>query len=143
MNSDGHLTWPVRHSLIRYLGSLGDGRAVLSRGARSCPPDGVTFPIDKADNSTLAFVGEVRFLGHHGLLDIRISDPHLELSPTLCRLSLAPQRGRRTVVAECSIQIRFTDERWHVMGRNVRLTNEGSELFGRVYQPGEFLVSRE
>lgn len=79
---DGTLDWGIKESFRKYIaGPIAGGRITVTDGAKQAAANGVfTFTDGKGsyDTSThasdTAFKGGVRFEGHHGLLDVRLSD---------------------------------------------------------------------
>lgn len=141
MDSDAALTWPVRLTFLRYISTLPDGQAVLDRGARVTPGLGIVFPLDRADvdaasgDGSAWFTGEVHFVGHHGLLDIRLADPCVHVAGGVGSLAVATGRGHRQL-ATCTVTSEpDTAGRWSAT--DVRLTEWGAGVFGDVYADGE------
>jgi hypothetical protein len=145
MADEGYgLTWTIRRSFLDYLSSLADGRAVLGRGATVSPPHGVTFPprgaeIDAATGIGGAwFTGDVRFTAHHGLLQVVIADPRLDLRQGTGTITISTGTVH-LAMAEFSVEYAHVggDGRWRAY--DVRLTESGAALFGGAYLPGDTL----
>lgn len=109
-----------------------------------------------AQSTTVVFRGDVRFSGHHGFLFVRIADPAITVDPdgngvlttagsdptdpASGRLSLARLRVSRSDgwQAQSAGQ---RSEAW--TGTEVRLTAEGSEVFGGAYAESDPLDDLE
>lgn len=76
----GSLSWGVRQSFRNYItGPIGAGTITTAGGATQAGGNGVfTFPItggsSDAGVADVASAGSVRFAGHHGILDVQLSD---------------------------------------------------------------------
>ena len=137
--------WPIKQSFLRYIAAMPDGRAILAGGAQVSDRDGVIFAAGNASNysaatgeGTVAFVGEVGFHGHFGMLNIRIANPSLSVEGGMGTLLIAAGADRRLALVEAAIDFTIDEagsHRWHA--RDVRLTGDGSDLFGGVYGVGE------
>jgi len=80
----GTLTWGFKESFRSYVsGTIANGSWEASDGASYATPSfswsGATGEVDAQGNGRIAFAGTVRFTGHGGLLDTRISSPVLVL----------------------------------------------------------------
>lgn len=139
------LMWPIKQSFLRYIAGMPDGRAILAGGARVSERDGVIFAAgDRPDYSaatgegTVRFVGEVVFHGHFGMMRIRIADPWLRIAGGRGTLLIDGGADRRLALVEAAIDFAVDCGHrpvWHA--RDVRLTGDGSDLFGGVYGAGE------
>jgi hypothetical protein len=126
------LRWSVKESFVGYVRASGGV-------VRPEPGDGGEFVFRRtSDDTRLAFEGEATFEAHHGMLQVRLTDPELELTGTTGSLSVRdhadPDAGGRLTIARVQVV---------EMGPPVRLgvsvTTMGSRLFGDVYPPGEAL----
>ena len=139
------LMWPIKQSFLRYIAGMPDGQAILSGGARVSDRDGVIFANETGSNysaasgeGTIRFLGEVVFRGHFGMLKVRIADPWLRVEDGTGTLLIASATDRRLALVEAVIDFAADGEDRHVWrAHNVRLTDDGSDLFGNVYQAGE------
>jgi hypothetical protein len=87
----------------------------------------------------LRFDGSVVFEGHGGLLHVVVGEPELELDGARGVVGLADPDwpGRRMRLAIFACDVSPTPAAW--TGSSVRLTEEGSDLFFRVYGVGDLL----
>jgi hypothetical protein len=143
----GGLRWGIKRSFLRYLSSLPDGQCSVTDGA-SALTDGVspvpgplfafTADDDQPDGPTvLRYRGDVRFRGHFGFLRVRVADPWLEITGDEGKLS-AIGIGSEPVPRRLLVTFRVRREDGMAFrGIDVRLTAEGSELFGDNYPVGE------
>ncbi|WP_424936171.1 MULTISPECIES: HtaA domain-containing protein [Bacteria] len=89
----GTLTWGFKESFRSYIsGTIANGSWEASDGASYSTPtfswSGATGEVDAQGNGRIRFAGTVRFTGHGGLLDTRISSPVLVLGPSGAVLQL-------------------------------------------------------
>lgn len=79
------LNWGVKESFRKYVSGFAEGKWELSDGVTGTfdfpLKDALKFKND-ADISKLEFGGKVHFTGHHGLLDLTISEPTIEKTNT-------------------------------------------------------------
>jgi len=163
----GGLRWGIKHSFLRYLGSLPDAQCSVTDGASAVtddttPPLGPLFVFTAADDqppddqladdqlhsppggpTVLRYRGDVRFKGHFGFLRVRVADPWLEIAGDEGKLS-AVGIGSEPAPRQPLVTFRVRrdgdgpGEGGTVFrGTDVRLTAEGSELFGDHYPVGE------
>ncbi|MFJ3324625.1 HtaA domain-containing protein [Streptomyces griseus] len=79
---DGKLEWGIKESFRKYIaGPIAQGEITVADGAQQADGNGVfTFTDGKGTYDTAthasdtAFKGSVRFEGHHGVLDVKLSD---------------------------------------------------------------------
>ncbi|MCI4040250.1 HtaA domain-containing protein [Streptomyces sp. TRM75563] len=79
---DGKLEWGIKESFRKYIaGPIAQGEITVADGAQQADGNGVfTFTDGKGTYDTAthasdtAFKGSVRFEGHHGVLDVQLSD---------------------------------------------------------------------
>ncbi|MEU6951349.1 HtaA domain-containing protein [Streptomyces sp. NPDC045714] len=79
---DGTLDWGIKETFRKYIaGPIAQGEITVADGAKQAAGNGVfTFTDGKGSYDTAthgsdtAFKGSVRFEGHHGLLDVELSD---------------------------------------------------------------------
>jgi hypothetical protein len=139
------LYWPIKLRFRAYVEHLDDGVSAAGRGATDL---GRTYrfsvgDIDVSEPSYLraAFVGEVRFRGHHGMLLVSVRDPAIEvrddkLSVTIAYPWLAEGPVDRLEIARADACGHLRTDRG-VEITAARLTDDGSELFGGTYRTGE------
>src|SRR5690606_41148339 len=75
------LTWGIKRSFIRYIGSLPDTAHAAVDGAYLGETSFFTFPVDATAANTPAVVrfrGSLRIRAHGGMLDVLIADPWIE-----------------------------------------------------------------
>jgi hypothetical protein len=138
----GSLRWGLKLRFLQYVANLPDGQCSVTDGGRLAPGPLFVFPADEgaaggAAATVLRFRGDLRFKGHMGFLKVRIADPWLELDGdegTLSALGLGGDAAPRRPLATFRVR---AEEGSGSRGTEVRLTAEGSELFGDVYAVGE------
>jgi hypothetical protein len=151
------LRWSIKYPFLVYIASMADGRCSVTDGASIVEgPEHDQFlfePVAEVVSGSsveLSFRGEVRFSGHHGMLYVRIADPVVRLGrngavlSTLVREATAAQPDRLDLV-RCTVPgpptpvpvSREVVPRHTWLGRDVRLTAAGSDVFGGVYPVGE------
>lgn len=146
------LRWGIKASFLDYVrrmpgsrGTIGDGaepvgaaEVLWSLGPR---PPAATMP---DATHAWAFVGDVRFSGHGGMMFVRLAAPAVEVGPAGARLTIAGERddAPRLPLADLTLARHETPETeadgvelW--MARDVRLTAAGAGLFNDVYAAGE------
>ncbi|MDQ0691440.1 HtaA domain-containing protein [Arthrobacter sp. W4I7] len=140
--------WGIKEGFVRYIARMGDGICSTTDGADisgkkflfSVTPSQSENP---PEPQSFAFIGDVRFSGHHGLLFVRIADPTLAITGDTAVLSvvdyLDQQEGKRLDLATACIAVREdpTTGVRILNGTDVRLTADGTELFNNVYPEGE------
>lgn len=82
LESDG-MSWLVKESFVRYILRVG-GRIDCEGEARVLKDVGIFFPLqdgqsENVERHSIAFSGSVHFSAHAGFLDLRITDPVVEL----------------------------------------------------------------
>jgi hypothetical protein len=139
------LSWTIKKAFLGYIARMDDGRCSVTDGAtvlseeRGLP----TFGFELAGHETpspgttrLCFRGDVRFAGHHGMLFVRVVDPVVDVSGSRARLSVLDEGSCRELVEFEVVPFDSPEGGgWH--GTGVRLTAEGSDLFGGAYPDGE------
>jgi len=143
------LTWGIKASFLSYLKRLPDREVYLGEGATLI--DGrFHFPLASdsdydvaADAGTLKFSGDVRFVGHFGMLYVTFVDPWLEMDGRRGALTIAdpdfhPDATRRLPMVELSIAAPAEvagPREW--TGISTALRPEATHLFSDTYAPGE------
>lgn len=143
------LTWGIKASFLSYLMRLPDKKAYVGAGATYT--DGrFHFPLasdsdyDIAANvGTLRFAGDVRFVGHFGMLYVMIANPWLEVDGRRGTLTIAdpdlhPDVTRRLPLVELDLAapVEAAGHReW--TGISTALCSEATPLFSDTYAPGE------
>ena len=145
------LTWGLKRSFIRYIGSLPDGGHALGDGASLshgsfftfAPAPGSTFdPLTLS--GTLKFAGQLRLTGHHNMLYVLLADPWIEFAGgeailTVLDATSWPDRTKRIRLAELSPGAHelFSDGSLIFPAMGVRLADTGVEVFGGNYPAAE------
>lgn len=142
---DSTLSWGVATGFRGYLVDLPDSSTECAGG---CTPSGDEFLFPQSSiigsGNEFRFSGVVRFTGHHGMLDVQISDPMVQLIRDRWFLTVEEPGSRRP--ASRSPLAHLPDltvvrDRDRVMGLCIRpeLTFEGTYLFGNVYRTGHHM----
>lgn len=107
--SSGDLVWGIDQEFISYVtGPIATGTVSVSGGAQK---SGSLFTFTAAGGNsnlttgtgTAKFTGAVRFIGHHGALDVTLKDPRITLtSSTKARLTVAVD-GERIPLADLNL----------------------------------------
>ena len=130
------LTWGVKQSFRSYV--QGSGGTIQPGPGVSLAPDGA-FVFAAAPGASLsldadgrlqgqgAFLGEIQFEAHGGMLSVRIAEPAIEVTGAGCTLTV-DDRGRRTSLAvldlaaaaregdDLVIPAKMSMEGWQVLG---------------------------
>lgn len=140
MQADGELTWPIRRSVLDYIASV-RGRALLTGGAGVRMNEGITFPVRSAtragDTVRVSCGGSVRFVAHGGLLDVKIADPHVEISGDTGAVTVEVGGGRQPLAVCGFAGAGPSGDAW--LAAEVRLTEPGAAMFGGVYRADDLL----
>lgn len=139
----GSLTWAVRDTLMRYVTVIAKGSFDVA-GEASFDEAGVfTFPLVRAESTEagwrLFFTGSLHFQAHHGLLDIRIIDPEIVVSPGAGSLLARTEPGSTDTTAIVELGPAAPLEEgdqlvWDAVP--TRLLASAVEMFGTVYAAG-------
>lgn len=127
--SNTRLIWPVRRSFVGYVQGVG-GRITMLDGA-SHDGDAFIFPGGRVSPRRWEFVGAVVFQAHRGILEVGLASPAVELANAGADLTVATRpdgSGRILLATVGDLASGFED---------VRLTEDGSALFGGSYPAGE------
>lgn len=154
-SADPGLVWPIKASFVAYVLGMEDGELAAADGATVSATQVFTFEPATASASptaspafdaatqrgTLAFRGDVRFVGHFGMLNVRIADPAIEFGPESIVLTAATgENGERIPLAILALPAPAVSDTliaWH--GVIPQLTTPGSDLFNGVYPRGQEL----
>ena len=140
------LQWGVKESFRRYVEAAGGKIEVLDGAERAA--DG-TFVFPAAPSSDLrlgaggkpegagAFLGQVRFEAHGGMLSVKLVAPALEIGPSEMVLSVADERGDRLPIAK--LDISSTNAEDGGLAVPAKVTLDGMYLLGDHYPPGTVL----
>ncbi len=138
------LIWGVKESFRRYVEGAG-GVIEVAAGAERAPDGAIAFAAD-ADHLTLgadgklegrgAFLGEVRFEAHGGMLAVRLIDPSIEIGPTGATITAAdtPARDYRVEVARLDLNAAELNAAGELVVP-AALAIDGSHLLGGHYPP--------
>lgn len=143
------LRWAIKASFLSYARRLPDCQVFVREGAgyhngRFHFPPAPDSEYDPAtDAGTLRFAGDVRVIGHHGMLHVMIQDPWLEIDGRRGTLTVAdpdyhPDRSRRLALVELSMATPaevIGHREWRRISTALR--PEATALFGNTYAPGE------
>lgn len=138
------LQWGIKSSFLDYVTRMPDGRALAGAGVTVNERGELVFPFDEEATSspeTFAFGGDVRFSGHFGLLFVQIALPHIVVRDGVGEMTVldpGSKDGTRLHLVTLGLTGPRSEDgldRWEAT--DVRLTPEGVELFGDVYQVGE------
>ncbi|HEY1134820.1 MAG TPA: HtaA domain-containing protein [Nocardioides sp.] len=148
------LRWGIKASFIDYVRRMPGGKGSISDGAVPVGAAEVLYALDAAppvatlDGATRAwaFVGDVRFAGHGGMMFVRLASPWIEVGPDGARLTIEDPHqtpgAPRLPLADLTL-VRHPSPEADADGvelwaaDDVRLTAEGSSLFNDVYGAGE------
>lgn len=137
------LAWSVRSSFLRYLHRGALGGVELGPGTGSMPDGRFHFPLRTAEGfdpdaltGRLAFCGGIRFLGHGGMIDVRLGGFDLALDAGRGVLRTRRRDGMLPLVDVCVEQVARTSA--HVaMLLSSTLSCGAEEIFGGVYRVGD------
>src|ERR1700722_4170311 len=89
------LRWAIKPSFIAYVSRMPDGRAYLGKGVTVNARDEILFELDQqATDHAFAFLGEVLFSAHFGMMSVLISRPGIVLHGAEGELTVAdPESG--------------------------------------------------
>jgi hypothetical protein len=149
------LRWAIKPSFVGYVARARDGRAYLSDGAAVNADNEILFELEEHSGAapakdddgaheqhTFSFRGDVRFTAHYGMLFVRIARPRVTLRGAEGELTVvdpeSSDRDARLRLVTFTVDGQAVHDRvrrWDAA--DVRLTAEGAELFGEVYQATE------
>ncbi|MFB7890645.1 HtaA domain-containing protein [Microbacterium sp. NPDC056044] len=121
------LEWPIRRSLLAYVGELDDGEVILGDGAQDSP-GGFLFPSAGADSDALRFSGAVTVTGYEGALTLPVVEPWIEPDDHGHKLTIrdpATPGARIRLVTIARLERRDDAS---VLGTGVALASPGSLL---------------
>ena len=147
--TSGSLTWGIRTSFTSYLrGPIAKGSWQLSGGA-NWNGSAFTFPLtsgsyDPATKSgSVKYSGSVHMTGHHGILDMTLAEPSLEIKGSTGHLYLdvksSSMDGKKTSYGRvdfATFQV-STSGNSAIKGSSVKLTATGAKAFAGFYKAGE------
>lgn len=141
--TDSALRWAVRDSLIRYVTVIAKGSYTVAGGVVEGDDGVFSFPLRRAVKEgadwRLTFAGSVRFLAHHGLLDVLISDPEIVIGPDGGVLATHVDGDSDDLLGVVALEPSAPTETeaglaWPEVG--TQLAASAVDLFGTVYAAG-------
>jgi hypothetical protein len=136
------LAWAVRSSFRRYVRRAAVGSEILDGGAGAISDVLLYFPVREVrcfraerGDAQISFSGGVRFLGHAGMIDLRLGEFDLELSGGTGLLRTGTPDGLRDLVDVEITQTR-TDGTTTCLSLTSRLAAGAEPLFDDVYAAG-------
>lgn len=131
------LHWPIKQSFLSYISALADGECSATDGCVIEPGFGFWFEAEpsSAPGDGLAFRGDLRFAGHHGMLFLRLAHPQVSLRGDSGTISVCTTDDERVEVA--SFRPLDLSGSADLVGTGLELTAQGAALFGDVYRAGQ------
>ena len=142
--STASLAWGVKQSFRNYVQATG-GTIDTAAGAERAADGGFTFaPAPGGDRLTRdaearphgrgAFLGEIRFEAHGGMLSVCLADPAVEIGPLGAVLTVAdgPARARRVAIATLDLAAATPGDDGEIVVP-AALTLDGSQVLGDHY----------
>ena len=133
------LAWGVRSSFRRYVQRVALGAAIPDGGVGSLPDGRFYFPVREVSvfdrdalDAEVAFSGGVRFLGHAGMIDLRLGELELGLTAGKGTLRTSARGGARDLV-EVQVTQASADDTLTALVLVSRLAAGAEELFEDVY----------
>ncbi|UFS59157.1 HtaA domain-containing protein [Subtercola endophyticus] len=126
------LEWAVKPSFVAYVEALPDGLVEVGGGVTRTSDGRFVFGAD-AGSGEFGFVGSVHFFGHHGVLDVTLADPRIEVVGDEFVVTVDVQ-GERVRVA--TVEQLLEDGNDVLSASGVEATDDGASLLGGVYQAG-------
>lgn len=137
MRADIGLAWGIKDSFLDYLDRIGDAQIELRDGAATTSTGQFFFRFDSRDDHTLRFRGTVALHAHFGALELRLSDPQIELGGSTVVLTITGPERRLPLLDLTWPQ--GVEEHGVEMWRDAPavLTPDACHLFGGAYSGGE------
>jgi hypothetical protein len=133
------LAWALRTSFRRYVQRVAMGREILDGGAGHIPDGRLYFPVKSVGHLdphhgdvSVAFSGGVRFLGHLGMIDLRIGELDLHITGGEGRLRTGTTEGLRDLV-DVRLARTQADDSGASLLLSSRLAPGAEDLFDAVY----------
>ena len=137
---DGTLTWGVKQSFRNYVGSpIAQGTITADSGATQTDSGEFEFSsgtgtVEEDGSAEVSFSGSVNFEGHHGDLDVTLTEPTLSLDAdgtgTLTVTHTTPDGTAEVTIADISEADLVVDgESATLEEAEAELTAEGTEVF--------------
>ncbi len=133
------LAWAVRSSFRRYVQRVAMGAEVTDGGVGSLPDGRFYFPLDgvchfdpEALHADVTFSGGVRFLGHAGMIDVRLGEFQLHLRAGEGALQTSSSDGAKNLV---DVRVTAVGDEDGVVTLVLasRLAEGAADLFDEVY----------
>ncbi len=154
-SSEGALVWGVREAFRNYiLSPVAGGSITPSAGATANSAGEFVFPWDgnldnfDGSNGVLQFVGSVNFTGHHGVLDLNLTNPALSISNGTGSLyvdsaagassrAVSPLAGKTEIVkfAKASVT-ELKSGGFSIEASGAKLTDAGAQLLENYLESG-------
>lgn len=143
MSKTSLLTWGVKESFRNYVQATG-GTATTGAGAEqgadgafsfsAAPGEGLVLGADGRPTGTGAFLGEVTFEAHGGMLKVFLADPIIEIGPAGATITVAdtPSRNGRVEIAKLDLSAMGPGEGGELVIPTL-LSMEGVYLLGAHY----------
>jgi hypothetical protein len=133
------LAWGVRSSFRRYVQRVALGAVIPDGGVGSLPDERFYFPVRDVSlfdrdalDADIEFSGGVRFLGHAGMIDLRLGELVLGLTAGNGTLRTSSPGGVRDLV-DVQVAQAWSDEQVTALVLTSRLASGAEELFDGVY----------
>lgn len=136
------LEWAVKASFVAYVEALPDGNVETFGGAIRAGDGRFVFGTPERSRDALAFTGTLRFSGHHGVLDVLLSDPRIETLGAVTALTVAVGAERVHIATIGHLDGGAPSAAIHpaigsaLTGTGVTATDDGAHLLGGVYSAG-------
>ncbi|HEY9218841.1 MAG TPA: HtaA domain-containing protein [Phenylobacterium sp.] len=142
------LTWGVKQSFRNYVEAVG-GAIATAAGAERAADGAFTFSaapgvsLELTAGTSLigagAFVGEVRFEAHGGMLSVSFADPAVEISPTGGVLTVADRKVPGLRLEIVRLDVAAAQRAGAELVIPAAATLDGMQLLGDHYPPGTVL----
>ncbi|MDR5699105.1 HtaA domain-containing protein [Agromyces aerolatus] len=133
------LAWGIRSSFRRYVQRVAHGTEIPDGGAGSLPDGRFYFPVEAVErfdpealDAQIRFAGAVRFLGHAGMIDVRLGELELRCSAGTGTVLTGARGGARELVDVQVTQAGVADGVATLL-LGTRLAADAVELFDEVY----------
>jgi hypothetical protein len=148
----GTLDWGVRESFRDYLGNAFVGGEITVADGATDNGTSYRFTTDSYAGSTVKFTGSVHFTGHHGVLDVKYSAPHIRFTSTTTAV-LSVQASATGFDGETAVNnerldfatltfahaLKVVDGELNATSQSAKLTTDGARAFAGFYEVGDDL----